>query len=146
MIRTGAAVAIICLSGCGGSGAARSASTPAPHQTPTVVQPSAAAGSLAVVQQRLTSAGFAPQETAGQFGTAVDEIQLAGNTSIYGYRTTADAQGDSQGIATAQARHPGWGMVAWVATHVYFTGETHALSAQERATFRKVVALGEARK
>lgn len=133
--------------GCGGSAERPSpppSAAPAPtHETPTITQPGEKRGSLDQVSSRLEAAGYTPEEDETS-GNAVAKI-LVDDVKIVGYRSSADASEDKDGIASAFAGKEGRGIVKVVGTRIYWTAQERNLKPAERKEFKKIVSVGEGR-
>jgi hypothetical protein len=150
VVRLGAVgvATVVLFGGCGGgsSGSASSTSTSAnaTHETPTIQQPGAQPGSLTTVKQRLSAAGYSPEDRSVS-GNALKSVEVDG-VSIDSYRTAAAATADYGGMRALDRQYPGRGVARLVGTHLYSFEQERQLTPAERARFAKIVSVAEARR
>jgi hypothetical protein len=107
------------------------------------MQPGAQPGSLATVKQRLTAAGYSPEDR-GVSGNALQDLRVHG-VEIDSYRTLAAAIADYRGMRALFREHAGSGIARLAGTHLYWLAQEGRLTSAERARFEKVVTIAEGR-
>lgn len=132
-------------SGCGGansvSTSSQSTSASATHETPTITQPGAQPGSLAAIKQRLTAAGYSPEDREVS-GNAVEDVEVDG-VEIDSFRTAAAARAEYAAIRGVFRDHPGRGIARLLGTRLYWFGKERPLTSGERARYEKIVSIAE---
>lgn len=96
----------------------------------------------AKVRGALDEDGFSPS-TGDTSGTAVASLDV-GATMVVFYGNGNDAAADYRSIKKVFAKHPDRGLVQIQDDRVYFLGKEHALSADDRAEFDRIVSTAEA--
>ena|SRR6476646_8104558 len=142
--------AALAAGGCGGGSKSdaksATATTPAATTPRTSTQPAGPvkAGSAAEATRRLRLGGYSVSEIdVNPPATAARKV--GDHVLFYEYKTPAAAKDGAAVIKDAIKAHPERGVLDVEGRRVYFVGQTHAVTAKERAAFADLVDVGEGR-